>query len=155
MLQHLKEFILISIKDKNKSNSGDATIQELERIQGVVRKISLYLTVHRVPFMTMPIIHHTHEERSLFHLGLSMPTSIWRLQEILMNLHILIASVFKKKTSFLIYGWAIDHAQGTLLAQNNELGHEQAIYYWSFTMIGVEHSYNPIEKECLAFVFTI
>ena len=47
------------------------------------------------------------------------------------------------------------HSLGALLAQNNDQGHEQAIYYLSRTMIGAEHWYNPIEKECLALVFAV
>ena len=50
----------------------------------------------------------------------------------------------------MIYIRAMDHSLGALLAQNNDQGHEQAIYYLSRTMIGAEHRYNPIEKECLA-----
>ena len=51
---------------------------------------------------------------------------------------------------FLIYVRAMDHSLGALLAQNNDQGHEQAIYYLSRTMIGAEHRYNPVEKEwCL------
>jgi len=42
-----------------------------------------------------------------------------------------------------------------LLAQNNDQGREQAIYHLSRTMIGVEHCYNLVEKECLALVFAI
>jgi len=49
----------------------------------------------------------------------------------------------------------MDHSLGALLAQNNDQGHEQAIYYLSRTMIGAEHRYNPIEKECLALVFVV
>jgi len=45
----------------------------------------------------------------------------------------------------------MDHSLGALLAQN----YEQTIYYLSRTMIGAEHRYNPIEKECLALVFAI
>ena len=56
---------------------------------------------------------------------------------------------------FLIYVRAMDHSLGALLAQNNDQGYEQAIYYLSRTMIGVEHRYNLIEKECLALVFTV
>ena len=35
----------------------------------------------------------------------------------------------------------------SVASQNNDQGHEQAIYYLSRTMIGAEHRYNPIEKE--------
>ena len=56
---------------------------------------------------------------------------------------------------FLIYIRAMDHSLGALRAQNNDQGHEQAIYYLSRTMIGAEHRYNPIEKECLALVFAV
>jgi len=49
----------------------------------------------------------------------------------------------------------MDHSLRALLAQNNDQGHEQAIYYLSRTMVGAEHRYNPIEKECLALVFAI
>jgi len=49
----------------------------------------------------------------------------------------------------------MDHSLGALLAQNDDQGREQAIYYLSRTMIGAEHRYNPIEKECLALVFAI
>ena len=67
--------------------------------------------------------------------------------------HQLIAPVSEKP--FLIYVRAMDHSLGALLAQNNDQGHEQAIYYLSRTMIGAEHRYNPIEKECLALVFAV
>jgi len=49
----------------------------------------------------------------------------------------------------------MDHSLGALLAQNNDQNNEQAIYYLSRTMIGAEHHYNPVEKECLALVFAI
>jgi len=49
----------------------------------------------------------------------------------------------------------MDHSLGALLAPNNDQGHEQAIYYLNRAMIGAEHQYSPIEKECLALVFAI
>jgi len=57
--------------------------------------------------------------------------------------------------SFLLYVRGIDHSLGALLARKNDEGHEQAIYYLSRTLIGVESQYNPTEKECLALVFTV
>ena len=51
---------------------------------------------------------------------------------------------------FLIYVRGMDHSLGTLLAQNNDLRQEKAIYYLNRNMIGAKHHYNPVEKECLA-----
>ena len=48
----------------------------------------------------------------------------------------------------------MDHSLGALLAQKNDEGHENTIYYLSRTLIGAESRYNPIE-ECLALVFPI
>ena len=53
------------------------------------------------------------------------------------------------------YVRSMDHSLGALLAQNNDQRQEQAIYYLIRTIIGVEHYYNPIEKECLALVFDV
>jgi len=75
------------------------------------------------------------------------------IKRYLMHPPLLTASMSGKP--FLIYIRAMDHYLGVLLVQNNDQGHEQAIYYLSRTIIGVEHWYNPIKKECLALVFTI
>jgi len=49
----------------------------------------------------------------------------------------------------------MDHSLDALLAQNNDQGQEQTIYYQSRTMIRAEHQYNLVEKDCLVLVFTI
>jgi len=49
----------------------------------------------------------------------------------------------------------MDHSLGALLAQKNDEGYKQAIYYLSRTLIGAESRYNPIEKECLALIFAV
>ncbi|XP_020262409.1 uncharacterized protein LOC109838371 [Asparagus officinalis] len=49
----------------------------------------------------------------------------------------------------------MEHSLRALLAQNNDEGHEQAVYYLSRTMIGAEHRYNPVEKEHIALIFAI
>src|SRR3954463_5795954 len=49
----------------------------------------------------------------------------------------------------------MEHSLGALLAQKSDEGHEQAIYYLSRIMVGAEHRYNPVEKECLALVFAV
>ena len=55
----------------------------------------------------------------------------------------------------MLYVKAMDHSLGALLAQKDDDGHEQAIYYLTRTLIGAKSRYNPIEKECLALVFTV
>ncbi|XP_020242962.1 uncharacterized protein LOC109821183 [Asparagus officinalis] len=49
----------------------------------------------------------------------------------------------------------MDHSLGAFYRSKNDNGPEQVIYYLSQTMIGTEHRYNPVEKECLALVFAI
>jgi len=49
----------------------------------------------------------------------------------------------------------MDYSLGALLALNNDQGYKQAMYYLSRTMIGAEHRYNLVEKECIALVFAI
>jgi len=53
---------------------------------------------------------------------------------------------------FLLYVKAMDHSLGALLAQEDDNGYEQAIYYLSNTLVGAESCYNLIEKECLALI---
>ncbi|CAN6721119.1 unnamed protein product [Malus baccata var. baccata] len=47
-----------------------------------------------------------------------------------------------------------DKSIGSLLAQNNEGGKEQAVYYLSRILTEVETRYSPVEKLCLALYFT-
>lgn len=42
---------------------------------------------------------------------------------------------------------------GALLAQKNEQNHEMALYYLSRMMIGAEHNYLAVDKECLAVMY--
>ncbi|XP_020249321.1 uncharacterized protein LOC109826716 [Asparagus officinalis] len=49
----------------------------------------------------------------------------------------------------------MEYSLGTLLAQNDDAGHEQDIYYLSRTLQGAEQRYPMIKKECLALVFAI
>jgi len=49
----------------------------------------------------------------------------------------------------------MDHSLGALLAQKNNEGAKQVIYYLKRTLIGAESHYNPVEKECLTLIFAI
>jgi len=58
------------------------------------------------------------------------------IKEYLTKPPVLVAPTLRK--SFLFYVRAMDHSLGALLAQKNDKGHEQAIYYLSRTLIGAE-----------------
>ncbi|XP_008245038.1 PREDICTED: uncharacterized protein LOC103343140 [Prunus mume] len=55
----------------------------------------------------------------------------------------------------ILYITAQERSIGALLAQENESHKEQALYYLSRTLTGLELNYTPIEKTCLALVFAI
>ncbi|CAN6567189.1 unnamed protein product [Malus baccata var. baccata] len=53
-----------------------------------------------------------------------------------------------------LYISASERSIGSLLAQNNEGGKEQAVYYLSRILTEVETRYSPMERLCLALYFT-
>ncbi|CAN6704835.1 unnamed protein product [Malus baccata var. baccata] len=53
-----------------------------------------------------------------------------------------------------LYISASERSIGSLLAQNNEGGNEQAVYYLSRILTEVETRYYPVERLCLALYFT-
>ncbi|XP_050222757.1 uncharacterized protein LOC126672848 [Mercurialis annua] len=53
-----------------------------------------------------------------------------------------------------LYISAATESIGCLLAQNNQSGHEQAVYYLSRSLVPTEVRYSPIEKLCLALYFS-
>ncbi|KAL0308970.1 UNVERIFIED_CONTAM: hypothetical protein Sradi_5839300 [Sesamum radiatum] len=55
----------------------------------------------------------------------------------------------------ILYVAAQEHSVGILLAQKNDEGKENALYYLSRMMTPNELQYSPIEKLCLALIFSI
>ena len=55
----------------------------------------------------------------------------------------------------ILYIAAQERSLESLLAQDNSEGKENALYYLSRTMTPNELNYSPIEKLCLALVFSI
>ncbi|KAL0299441.1 UNVERIFIED_CONTAM: hypothetical protein Sradi_6603900 [Sesamum radiatum] len=55
----------------------------------------------------------------------------------------------------ILYVAAQERSVGILLAQKNDEGKENALYYLSRTMTPNEFKYSPIEKLCLALIFSI
>ena len=60
-----------------------------------------------------------------------------------------------KGKPLILYIAALERSLGAMLAQNNDEGKENALYYLSRTLVGAEHNYSPIEKMCLALIFSV
>ena len=75
------------------------------------------------------------------------------IKQYLLRPPILMAPITGK--SLILYVAALERSLGALLAQNNEEGKENALYYLSRTLVGAEHNYSPMEKVCLALIFTL
>jgi len=75
------------------------------------------------------------------------------IKEYLTKLPVMASPVSEKL--FLLFVRAMDRSLSALLAQKNDEGVKQAIYYLSRILIETESRYNPIKKEYLALIFAI
>jgi RNase H-like domain found in reverse transcriptase/Reverse transcriptase (RNA-dependent DNA polymerase) len=71
----------------------------------------------------------------------------------LLNPPVLAAPIPGKE--LILYTTALDGSLGALLAQENQDGNKNALYYLSRMMVGAEHGYSPIGKHCLALIFAV
>lgn len=75
------------------------------------------------------------------------------IKQYLLHPPVLAAPIVRKP--LILYITALEGSLGALLAQENEKGKENALYYLSRMLVVAEHSYSPIEKHCLALIFAI
>lgn len=75
------------------------------------------------------------------------------IKSYLMNPSVLSAPIPRKMS--ILYTAALEGSLGTLFAQNNEDGKENALYYINTMLVGAEHNYLAIEKYCLALIFAM
>lgn len=78
--------------------------------------------------------------------------NVKNIKSYLINPYVLAALIPRRP---LILYIAAQESVGTLVAQENEYGKENALYYLSRTMMPCEVNYSPIEKMCLALIFAI
>ncbi|XP_020410280.1 uncharacterized protein LOC109946529 [Prunus persica] len=69
------------------------------------------------------------------------------IKQYLLNPPVLMAPI--KGKPLILYIAALECSLGALLAQHNEDGKENALYYLSRTLVGAEQNYTPIEKWSL------
>ncbi|KAL0289701.1 UNVERIFIED_CONTAM: hypothetical protein Sangu_2606400 [Sesamum angustifolium] len=75
------------------------------------------------------------------------------IKSYLMKIPVLVALVLGRP--LILYAAAQERSVEILLAQKNDEGKENALYYLSRTMTSNELKYSPIEKLCLALIFSI
>ncbi|KAL0455087.1 UNVERIFIED_CONTAM: Transposon Tf2-12 polyprotein, partial [Sesamum latifolium] len=75
------------------------------------------------------------------------------IKSYLMKPPVLVAPVHGRP--LILYVAAQERSVGILLAQKNDEGKENSLYYLSRTMTPNELKYSPIEKLCLALIFAI
>ncbi|XP_028096381.1 uncharacterized protein LOC114296288 [Camellia sinensis] len=75
------------------------------------------------------------------------------IKEYLLKHPVLVSPI--KGKPLLLYTTNLDGSLGALLAQHNEHGKENALYYLSRTLVETEVNHSPVEKTCLALVFAL
>jgi hypothetical protein len=88
-----------------------------------------------------------------FHWDEQCQNALDNLKRYLLNTPVLAAPV--KGCPLILYIATQSASVGALLAQHNDEGKEVACYYLSHTLVGAENNYSPIEKLCLALVFSL
>jgi ribonuclease HI len=71
----------------------------------------------------------------------------------LLNPSVLAVPILGKE--LILYTTALDGYLGALLAQENQEGNQNALYYLSRMMVGAEHGHSPIENYFLALIFAV
>jgi len=92
--------------------------------------------IHHKSLGPLPIIYTVNEKSVSFAWDEACQKAFEDIKEYLTKPAVLVAPVLEK--SFLLYVLAMDHSLGTFLAQKNDEGYEQAIYYLSKTLIWAE-----------------
>ncbi|XP_059277686.1 uncharacterized protein LOC132031802 [Lycium ferocissimum] len=101
----------------------------------------------------VPTIQSSHEEGRPFKWDEACTNAFENIKSYLMKPPVLVAPVPGKP--LILYISAQERSVGALLAQENSEGKENSLYYLSRMMTPNELNYTPIEKLCLALVFSI
>ncbi|XP_019240297.1 PREDICTED: uncharacterized protein LOC109220284 [Nicotiana attenuata] len=125
-------------------------LRELQNLQGnlaFIRRFISNLAGRCQPF------NHLLRKDIPFHWDQLCQNAFESIKTYLLNPPVLGAPMLGKL--LILYIAAQERSLGALLAQENEEGKEQALYYLSRTLIGVELNYTPVEKICLGLLYAI
>ena len=111
------------------------------------------MAVHLEPVRSLPTFLSAEQERRPLRVGRSVPESL-RFPQRVTRESSSSRSANRGKASDTVCSSG-RNSLGPLLAQKNEEGKENALYYLSRTLVGAEFNYSPIEKICLALIFAV
>ena len=124
------------------------TVKELKSFLGKVSYIQRFIP--RLALITFAFTKLLRKGQS-FKWGEVQQMAFKRLQQIMMNLPTVQAPIHKRP--LLLYLATNSYAIGVLIAQENEGGVEQPVYYISRALKDAETRYPRAEKACLAIIY--
>ena len=125
------------------------TLRQLRTLQGKLQSIRRFIS--QLADKCTPFAHLLKKDEN-FKWDSLCQRSFDQLKQYLANPPILVPPVPGRP--LILYISATPTALGALLAQHDDYGRERAIYYISRTLVGYELNYTPMEKACLAVVFS-
>jgi hypothetical protein len=125
------------------------TLKNLHSLQGKLQSVQWFIS----PFVDkyQPFTHLLKKDQN-FKWDPAYQRNFELIKKYLANPPILVPLVVGHP--LILYIIATPTALGALLQYLNDEGKERAIYYISRTLVGYELNYRPIEKACLAMVFS-
>ncbi|XP_059650407.1 uncharacterized protein LOC132296208 [Cornus florida] len=128
-----------------------ANKKQVQRFFGQVGFLRRFISNHagRVYVFSTLVKLKSHEK---FHWDKSHQKAFDKIKEYLANPPVVMPP--RKKWPLKLYLSAAEESIGSMLAQDNEHGKEQAVYYLSRVLTDVECRYSSIEKLCLSLYYS-
>ncbi|XP_059658641.1 uncharacterized protein LOC132304963 [Cornus florida] len=128
-----------------------ANKKQVQRFLGEVGFLRRFISNHagRVHVFSTLVKLKSHEK---FHWDESHQKAFDKIKEYLANPPVVMPP--RKKWPLKLYLSATEESIGSMLAQDNEHGKEQAVYYLSRILTDVECRYSSIEKLCLSLYYS-
>ncbi|XP_059639120.1 uncharacterized protein LOC132281437 [Cornus florida] len=128
-----------------------ANKKQVPRFLGQVGFLRRFISNHagRVHIFSTLVKLKSHEK---FHWDESHQKAFDKIKEYLANPPVVMPP--RKKWPLKLYLSAAEESIGNMLAQDNEHGKEQAVYYLSRVLTDVECRYSSIEKLCLSLYYS-
>ncbi|KAL0317360.1 UNVERIFIED_CONTAM: hypothetical protein Sangu_2150300 [Sesamum angustifolium] len=127
--------------------------RNIHELKSFTRKASISPEVYFKSSRSLSTIQSSDEERHTVQWDEACDKAFKSIKSYLMKPPVLVAPVPRRP--LILYVAAQERSVEILLAQKNDKGKENALYYLSTTMTPNELKYSLIEKLCLALIFSI